>query len=72
MLVAQCIGFEWDAGNIGKNWESHKVSEAESEEVFLNRPIFFFDDTKHSILETRYSALGKTHGNRLLALVFTI
>ena len=71
-LVARCTGFEWDAGNIGKNWESHKVTEREAEEVFVNRPIMFTDDTTHSVLEPRYVALSKTNGNRLLSVVFTI
>src|ERR1017187_9353853 len=71
-LVAQCTGFEWDAGNSGKNWESHKVSDRESEEVFDNAPLMFRDDTRHSMLESRYIALGKTDGNRLVSNVFTI
>ena len=71
-LVAQCIGFEWDAGNIGKNWDSHNVAENESEEVFNNAPLMFGDDTKHSMHETRFMALGKTDGNRLVSNMFTI
>jgi uncharacterized protein len=71
-LVTRCVGFEWDSGNSGKNWESHKVSDRESEEVFGNVPLMFRDDTKHSMLESRYTALGKTDGNRLVSNVFTI
>ena len=71
-LVMRCVGFEWDSGNSGKNWESHKVEDRESEEVFDNAPLMFRDDTKHSMLESRYIALGKTNGNRLVSNVFTI
>jgi uncharacterized protein len=71
-LVARCTGFEWDAGNSGKNWESHKVADNESEEVFDNAPLMFRDDIEHSMLESRYIALGKTDGNRLVSNVFTI
>jgi len=35
-------GFDWDNGNISKNWNSHAVSVGESEEVFFNEPFFFF------------------------------
>lgn len=31
--------FEWDEGNIKKNWEKHRVSHIECEEIFFNRPI---------------------------------
>ena len=32
-------GFEWDEGNIKKNWEKHRVSHIECEEIFFNSPI---------------------------------
>jgi len=36
--ISQCIGFNWDEGNIKKNWEKHRVSPMECEQVFFNRP----------------------------------
>ncbi len=30
-----CTGFEWDDGNLLKNWEKHEVSAAECEQVFF-------------------------------------
>jgi hypothetical protein len=71
-LVARCTGFEWDAGNINKNWKKHRVSDVEAEEIFGNEPLQFSDDPKHSMTEPRFGVLGKTDGNRLLSLVFTI
>ncbi len=32
-------GFDWDEGNVNKNWESHQVSPHEAEQVFFNRPL---------------------------------
>src|SRR5665213_756174 len=71
-LVAQCTGFEWDAGNSGKNWKKHGVSDAEAEEIFESRPLVFYDDTSHSMEEERYTVLGRNAGNSLRTVVFTI
>ena len=35
--LAACTGFDWDEGNLLKNWEKHGVTAAECEEVFFNR-----------------------------------
>lgn len=64
--------FEWDHGNIEKNWKKHNVLIHETEEVFFNKPILISPDTKHSYLENRYFSLGKTNDERKLFLVFTI
>ncbi len=71
--LAACTGFQWNAGNEGKNWEQHRVSRGECEQVFFNRPIRVADDRKHSTPdERRYAAMGQTSSGRLLTLVFTI
>ena len=64
--------FEWDEGNIKKNWERHRVSHIECEEVFFNRPIIVKNDEPHSTGEDRYFVLGKTDAGRLLFIVFTL
>ena len=28
--LESCVGFEWDAGNEGKNWDKHGVSDGEA------------------------------------------
>jgi len=34
-------GFEWDKGNLVKNWQKHKVTEKETEkEVILTYPLY--------------------------------
>jgi uncharacterized protein len=70
--LAQCTGFEWDEGNAEKNWQLHKVTRAECEEIFFNRPILVAPDAGHSHREVRYAALGVTNVSRRLAIVFTI
>lgn len=66
------ISFDWDKGNINKNWEKHGVHFKETEEVFLNKPLDIRKDIKHSQFEDRYIALGVTDKKRYLYIVFTI
>jgi len=71
-LLIACVGFDWDDGNIGKNWEKHRVTDWECEEVFFNRPLALSSDTEHSKTEARYFALGQTDTQRVLSVAFTI
>ncbi len=70
--VAKCAGFDWDEGNLLKNWEKHRVSAVECEQVFFNRPVVAAEDTEHSRQEERMFALGQTDAGRLLFVVFTV
>jgi uncharacterized DUF497 family protein len=65
-------GFQWDAGNSQKNWLAHDVSQAETEQVFFNRPILLRPDVPHSQAEVRYYVLGRSNAGRRLTIVFTI
>src|SRR4030042_181823 len=69
--LSQCTGFEWDQGNIEKNWTKHKVSPIECEQVFFNQPLVILDDPKHSASEKRFAAFGYTDAGRMLAMIFT-
>jgi len=70
--LANCTGFEWDDGNLTKNWDIHEVSPGECDQILFNKPLIVKKDKKHSLLENRYYVLGKTDSERLLFLVFTI
>jgi uncharacterized DUF497 family protein len=70
--LAACTGFEWDAGDVDKNWERHRVSAWECEQVFFQRPVLIAPDVRHSRHELRYVALGRTASGRRLTIVFTI
>ena len=71
-LLANCEGFDWDDGNIGKNWTKHHVTDWECEEVFFNQPLALGSDAGHSQSEVRYYALGQTDRGRRLSVLFTI
>ncbi len=71
-ILSQCEGFEWDDGNINKNWLKHKVSPAECEQIFFNKPLVIQDDIKHSEAEKRFYALGRTDSRRTLFIAFTV
>ncbi len=71
-ILSRVEGFEWDKGNIKKNWERHRVTHIECEEVFFNKPLVVKGDEPHSRGEDRYYVLGKTDNERLLFVVFTI
>ena len=64
-------GFDWDEGNARKN-DKHGVTQAEVEQVFLNAPLLLADDTKHSRIEPRFHALGRTDFDRRLHITFTV
>jgi uncharacterized protein len=70
--LAECEGFQWDAGNSAKIWDRHQVMPTECEELFFNRPLIVGSDEQHSTGEDRFYALGQTDGGRLLFAVFTI
>jgi uncharacterized protein len=65
-------GFDWDAGNARKSERKHGVSQVEAEQVFFNRPLIVADDTRHSDVEPRLHALGRTDAGRLLHVTFTL
>lgn len=63
-------GFDWDEGNREKRLK-HNVQHWECEQVFFNAPIVILDDPKHSIVEDRFAAFGKTDGGRQLIVIYT-
>jgi uncharacterized DUF497 family protein len=69
---AEVTEFDWDGGNAEKNWLRHRVSQAEGEQVFFNRPLVVADDELHSGSEIRYYALGRTDAGRLLFIAYTL
>lgn len=69
--AGQWGGFDWDEGNLFKNWEKHRVAASECEQIFFNRPLVT-DDEGHSTREPRFYALGATDAGRYLFIVFTV
>lgn len=71
-ILDKSIEFEWDKGNLDKNWLKHKVTNKESEESFFDENKIIYKDIFHSNKEERYILLGKTKNYKLLYTVFTI
>jgi len=64
--------FDWDEGNINKNWDKHRVHHLECEEIFFNEPIVIKVEKRGVSQEERLSALGVTNEGRFLFVVFTM
>jgi uncharacterized DUF497 family protein len=64
-------GFEWDGDNSEKSLVKHQVNDWECEQVFFNEPLVVLDDPRHSLVERRWAALGRTDAGRRLAVIFT-
>ncbi len=71
-LLPQPIAFNWDDGNVSKNFLKHNVTVREAEDMFANEPLTVVDDSLHSVNEVRFHAFGKTKANRKLFAAFTI
>lgn len=69
--LGECTGFDWDQENLHKNWERHRVTPEEAEDVFFGEPLVR-GDVQHSKREKRYYAFGRTSSDRLLFVAFTI
>ena len=70
--LENCTGFDWNEDNAEKNWQRHRVTPEEAEDVFFNEPLVIRSDARHSQREKRYYALGQTSTGRLLFVAFTI
>ena len=71
--LAECEGFQWDAGNSAKIRDRHQVMPTECEELFFKRPLIVASDEQHSSSsEERFYVLGQSDSGRLMFVVFTI
>ena len=66
------LEFEWDKGNIDKNYEKHGITQKQAEEIFLDENLLQLKDIGHSQNEKRFTVIGKTFQNKLLFTAFTI
>lgn len=70
--IKEPIEFQWDEGNLNKNWTKHCVTNKECEEAFFDEKKKVARDPLHSKEEDRYVLLGKTKKGRLLYTVFSV
>ncbi len=71
-VKGKLLEFEWDKGNIDKNYLKHGVTPNKAEEAFINKESYYFKDIKHSKKEERFVLLGKTLNRKSLFIVFTM
>lgn len=72
-VLEKTKGFDWNQGNIDKNFKKHQIKDKEAEETFFNLPFIVNFDEKHSTKsEKRFQALEKTNEEKKLFIVFTI
>lgn len=71
-IIPKPVYFEWDRGNIDKNYKKHNVTAHEAEQVFGDEEKIFFEDEKHSGKELRHGLFGRTLTGRILSVVFTV
>jgi uncharacterized DUF497 family protein len=70
---ARTVGFDWDGGNVDKLAASGRgISQSECEQAFVNEPLIVAADTRHSMTELRFQALGITDAGRRLFIAFTL
>ena len=70
--LGECVGFDWDESNTIKNWERHRVTPEEAEDVFFHEPLVARGDAGRSSREKRYRAIGQSSRRRLLIVAYTI
>src|SRR5438093_12002114 len=65
------LRFEWDPGKAAANLDRHGVSLEEASTVFGDPLGRIVDDPRHSVGERRFVLMGRSHQQRLLAVMFT-
>ena len=71
-ILPEPLSFEWDKGNIDKNYQKHWITPNEAEEVFLDDNAITLDDESHSVSEKRLNVIGKTMRKTVLFVAFTL
>ncbi len=69
---SKIIGFDWDRGNIDKNFQKHSIADQESESAFFDSYKKILKDTIHSKSEKRFILIGKSKQNRKIFVAFTV
>lgn len=71
-VIKEPLSFDWDDGNVNKNYDKHFITTNRAEEPFKDRFLLTFPDPSHSTTEIRYNLLGKTQDKDLLFITYTI
>ena len=71
MMNINYSGFDWDDGNREK-CQKHGLRVIEIEQLFAGSTLHIAPDLKHSEMEQRYLAIGKSASDRPMFVVFTL
>jgi uncharacterized DUF497 family protein len=73
-LFKEKIEFDWDEGNLTKNFKKHKINRKSAEQLFFNKEYFFplGIQTTPQFDEPRFGVLGKDAEGKPLYACFTI
>ena len=66
------LSFEWDHGNIDKNYQKHKITPDVAEEAFCDQNLLTFPDPTHSQNENRFHLIGQDKSGDTLFISYTI
>jgi uncharacterized DUF497 family protein len=66
------LEFNWDQGNLKKNWLKHQINQKECESVFRDPHSLLTPDYSHSYTEVRYQIIGKSDLKNVLSIIFTL
>lgn len=72
IVLPEPLLFEWDRGNRLKNFQKHRVTNEECEEIFFDPYKKIAQDILHSGREERYVLIGMTKKGRILFIAFTV
>ena len=71
LTLPKLLIFEWDKGNLDKNYQKHGITPRQAEESFLDEKLILIEDIKHSQKEKRNIVIGANNNNKILFVVFT-
>ena len=71
-VIKEPLSFDWDDGNINKNFKRHLITANMAEEPFKDKHLLTFPDPSHSATEDRYHLIGCTIDKDVLFITYTI
>jgi uncharacterized DUF497 family protein len=70
--VPEFEGFDGSSDNAATNWDRHRVTPLEAEQVFFHTPLLVRTDLAHSQTGSRCTVLGQTDEGRELFIAFVV
>lgn len=71
-ILPEPLEFEWDSGNIEKNFAKHRITNKQIEEAFTVKNSYIMEDVRHSLMEQRYMLWSRLIMDGYITVIFTI